>query len=203
MKKLNITKKQYDESRYFQKKYGTLKYVSESGKVFKTSKGHLLKFKESKDLVFVDKPREGNDPTVQKLAKRVLTSMNKMRKTLEENGIPSFTKEYVIPLSRDKLRITLKAGRDDSIYSRGGGRVLEFHIGTSYSGWDIFIYADGWIKTPGLYSVGPEKISEAFNIFLKNFPKDLKEYLRYYEDDEYDESTKNSSMKSVRKSSNT
>ena len=47
-RKLNITKKQYNESRYFQKKYGTLKYVSESGNIYKTSKGRILKFmKES------------------------------------------------------------------------------------------------------------------------------------------------------------
>ena len=47
MKKLNITKEQFNRSRYFQKKYGTLEYVSESGKVYKTSKGKLLKFNES------------------------------------------------------------------------------------------------------------------------------------------------------------
>ena len=35
MKKLNITKKQYDESKYFNKKYGALKYMSESGKLYK------------------------------------------------------------------------------------------------------------------------------------------------------------------------
>ena len=52
MKKLNITKKQFSESNYFQKKYGTLKYVSESGNVYKTDKGNVLKFvKESKNLV--------------------------------------------------------------------------------------------------------------------------------------------------------
>ncbi len=49
MKKLNITKERFEKSRYFQKKYGTLEYVNESGKVFKTSKGKLLKFKESVD----------------------------------------------------------------------------------------------------------------------------------------------------------
>ena len=48
MKKLNITKEHFEKSRYFTKKYGTLEYVSESGKVFKTNKGKLLKFvKES------------------------------------------------------------------------------------------------------------------------------------------------------------
>lgn len=42
MKKLNITKKQYEESKYFNKKYGALKFVSESGKFFKTDKGVVL-----------------------------------------------------------------------------------------------------------------------------------------------------------------
>lgn len=46
MKKLPITKEAFEKSRYFTKKYGTLEYVSESGKVFKTSKGKLLKFNE-------------------------------------------------------------------------------------------------------------------------------------------------------------
>lgn len=42
MKKLNITKKQYDESKYFNNKYGSIKFVSESGKLFKTNKGVVL-----------------------------------------------------------------------------------------------------------------------------------------------------------------
>ena len=44
MKRLNITKEQFNRSKYFQRKYGTLKYVSESGKYFKTNKGKVLKF---------------------------------------------------------------------------------------------------------------------------------------------------------------
>ena len=48
MKKLNITKEQFNRSKYFQKKYGKLEYVSESGNLFKTNKGKVLKFvKES------------------------------------------------------------------------------------------------------------------------------------------------------------
>ena len=39
MKRLNITKEQYNKSRYFKNKYGNLKYVSESGNLFKTDKG--------------------------------------------------------------------------------------------------------------------------------------------------------------------
>ena len=52
MRKLNITKEAFEKSNYFKNKYGTLEYVSESGKVFKTSKGKLLKFKESCDDEF-------------------------------------------------------------------------------------------------------------------------------------------------------
>lgn len=47
MKKLNITKEQFEKSKYFKDKYGKLEYVSESGKMFKTDKGKILRFKES------------------------------------------------------------------------------------------------------------------------------------------------------------
>ena len=47
MKKLNITKEHFNRSKYFQEKYGKLEYVSESGRLFKTSKGKVLKFTES------------------------------------------------------------------------------------------------------------------------------------------------------------
>ena len=48
MKKLPITKEAFERSTYFKNKYGKLEYVSESGKVFKTNKGKILKFtKES------------------------------------------------------------------------------------------------------------------------------------------------------------
>lgn len=49
MKRLNITKEQFNKSNYFQSKYGKLKYVSESGRLFKTNKGEILKFNESTD----------------------------------------------------------------------------------------------------------------------------------------------------------
>lgn len=47
MKKLNITKEQFNKSGYFKNKYGKLAYVSESGRLFKTNKGKVLMFKES------------------------------------------------------------------------------------------------------------------------------------------------------------
>ena len=57
MKKLNITKKQYDESKYFNKKYGALKFVSESGKLYKTDKGVVLALESADD----DEPKELDD----------------------------------------------------------------------------------------------------------------------------------------------
>lgn len=50
MKKLNITKEAFEKSKYFNKKYGKLEYVSESGKMFKTDKGKVLMFKESEGM---------------------------------------------------------------------------------------------------------------------------------------------------------
>ena len=44
MKRLNITRKQFVESKFLQRKYGKLNLVNESGKLFKTNKGKILKF---------------------------------------------------------------------------------------------------------------------------------------------------------------
>lgn len=65
MKKLNITKKQYEESKYFNKKYGALKFVSESGKLFKTDKGVVLALesemkKEDADDRIMDRLADGD-----------------------------------------------------------------------------------------------------------------------------------------------
>ena len=44
MKNLKITKERFEKSRYFQKKYGKLEYVSESGKTYKTANGTIVRF---------------------------------------------------------------------------------------------------------------------------------------------------------------
>ena len=49
MKKLNITKEAFEKSKHFQRKYGKLEYVSESGKLFKTNKGYVIKFVKESD----------------------------------------------------------------------------------------------------------------------------------------------------------
>ena len=46
MKRLHITREHFEKSKYFTRKYGNLKFVSESGKLFKTDKGKLLNFTE-------------------------------------------------------------------------------------------------------------------------------------------------------------
>ena len=49
MKKLNITREAFEKSKHFQRKYGKLEYVSESGKLYKTDKGHVIKFVKESD----------------------------------------------------------------------------------------------------------------------------------------------------------
>lgn len=44
MNKLNVTKERFEKSRYFKRKYGTLKYISESGRTYKTDKGKIIRF---------------------------------------------------------------------------------------------------------------------------------------------------------------
>lgn len=61
MKKLNITKKQYDESKYFNTKYGALKFVSESGKLYKTDKGVVIALESKEDDEGDEEPKGDDD----------------------------------------------------------------------------------------------------------------------------------------------
>lgn len=52
MKKLGITKEQFEESAELKSQYGNLAYVNESGSLYKTDKGRILKFvKEAREYV--------------------------------------------------------------------------------------------------------------------------------------------------------
>lgn len=52
MKKLGITKEQFEESVELKKQYGNLAYVNESGSLYKTDKGKILKFvKEAREYI--------------------------------------------------------------------------------------------------------------------------------------------------------
>ena len=46
MKQLKITKERFNSSRYFRTKYGELKYMSEDGRQYKTTKGQIIQFNE-------------------------------------------------------------------------------------------------------------------------------------------------------------
>ena len=58
MKKLNITKEEFNKSKYFTSKYGKLEYVSESGKLYKTDKGNVLKFVKESENQYDDMEKE-------------------------------------------------------------------------------------------------------------------------------------------------
>ena len=75
MKKLNVTRKHFNESKYFQEKYGKLAFVSESGKLFKTDKGQILKFakEDSSDEWDIFKPSN----ELQKLYKQLKAKYGK------------------------------------------------------------------------------------------------------------------------------
>lgn len=66
MKKLNITKDKFTESKYFTTKYGKLAYVSESGNLYKTSKGHVLKFNEDINDEYEDEEPNFSDIKLEK-----------------------------------------------------------------------------------------------------------------------------------------
>ena len=117
---------------------------------------------------------------------------------LDDYSIPKFSKTYEMPCG-DRLEITLMAGRDDSFQAIGGGSVLKFYAnyGRHIGGWAMDIDADGHIHYPELYN-HTHRVIEAFNIFLSEFSKDFQEYVRHYEDDEFDESSKGKIPKFVK-----
>lgn len=84
MKKLPITKKQFTESKYFQKKYGKLEYVSESGKLFKTDKGKVLMFKESSGTAYNEDGESLYEKTVREHADALYDAIRELRAVDEE-----------------------------------------------------------------------------------------------------------------------
>ena len=55
-RRLNTTKEHFEKSEYYTRKYGKLKFMSESGDKFKTDKGNVVMFKE--DAIALRKMRE-------------------------------------------------------------------------------------------------------------------------------------------------
>lgn len=84
MRTLKITKEHYNKSRYFQNKYGKLKYVNESGDLYKTNKGNLIKFVEAKKKSDFDGAPNVLDELIRKLdsATEDLEYVQKLREKL-------------------------------------------------------------------------------------------------------------------------
>ena len=100
MKKLNITKEAFEKSRYFNNKYGTLEYVSESGKLFKTNKGKVLMFKES----IVNDEQKWNDDLwdciitdVQSLGDEISSAL------MDADGNPTYDFEAAVKVARNAV----------------------------------------------------------------------------------------------------
>ena len=118
MKKLNITKEQYDESKYFKEKYGALKFVSESGKLYKTDKGVVLAL-ESKDDDeptddIIDGGDEGGDEevTVKKedLANALQGVIDTVKDIAADNDVELPEEEKDDDDEEDKLDIEIDEG---------------------------------------------------------------------------------------------
>ncbi len=98
MKKLNITKEQFNKSRYFTKKYGKLEYVSESGRLFKTNKGKVLMFKESASSLDNEDGESLYAEIVGEHADALLDAIMELRSVdeelMEKTGKPLIEEEY-------------------------------------------------------------------------------------------------------------
>ena len=108
MKKLNITKEQYDKSDYFTKKYGSIKFVSESGKkMYKTDKGVVLTL-EGKEVkedidgddtpISVDTDKEEGEVTRTELTEMLTSVADELKKACDSQDIPF---EEVVGLESD------------------------------------------------------------------------------------------------------
>ena len=151
MKKLNITKEQFNRSNYFQKKYGKLEYVSESGRLFKTSKGKVLKFNEAVSYGLT------NDELDRELDNGLDDGSIKVGDIMysvyswDYDTVPHFYKVCQVK----KSTILLQKLRSKSIggyaNSPGGAKLVPDESDTSGETIRVRIKPDGSMKEPGRY----------------------------------------------------
>ena len=136
MKKLNMTKEQFNRSRYFRNKYGKLEYVSESGKLFKTNKGKVLMFKESSD---------GGKSRIERLC----TNLEKQYDTLTYDEIEGKLKEagFVLDEYGGKTNAYAVFVHDCGIVANVEYRFVRTHPGRdSWHAGDVTYF--GWYDDP-------------------------------------------------------
>ena len=110
MKKLNITKKQYDESKYFNKKYGALKYMSESGKLYKTDKGVVLALEGQECKNGDCQENESLDDIANAVKKTGGEMVDKVKDGAKKVGKAIGDKMHGIYRKNDRVKISGKAG---------------------------------------------------------------------------------------------
>lgn len=95
MKKLNITKEAFEKSNYFRNKYGKLEYVSESGDIYRTDKGRILKFMKESVGITCKITLKGNSPeeVLQNLHEKLM-SLDAAITDGNENPNPDIVDEY-------------------------------------------------------------------------------------------------------------
>lgn len=147
MKKLNITKEAFEKSKHFQKKYGKLEYVSESGKLFKTDKGHVIKFvNEGRGLKFKVDESEEDDTS-----KSTLGEIKRKIEFLTESTSPELVLDSML--------------EDPPEYKDMRNCVYEIYK-LAYEA------SDGKVKVPVLESDGESPWFDARGDMLKTLPGD-------------------------------
>ena len=161
MKKLNITKEHFEKSNYFNKKYGKLEYVSESGKLFKTDKGKILMFKEG---VFGD------------IGDAIDSGVRGVRKFF--HGKPKFKKGDIVMLCLADFSPSEVHHGEEIEDVKWNGRCWEYKMGN-----DPFGNAQWWPEDRVAEDPEPDKRSEPyvpekfpeFKKFGKKFTKEASE----------------------------
>ena len=151
MKKLNITKEQFNRSNYFQRKYGKLEYVSESGRLFKTNKGKVLKFNEAVSYGLT------NDELDRELDNELDDGSIKVGDIMysvyswDYDTIPHFYKVCQVKKSTILLQKLRSKHIGGYANSPGGAKLVPDESDTSGETIRVRIKPDGSMKEPGRY----------------------------------------------------
>lgn len=171
MKKLNITKEQFNHSKYLQRKYGRLEYVSESGKLFKTNKGKVLKFnegfmsnmgKDGQHLYSIIYKFDGWDGSVQEYGKSEEDAIQNAIAKGKLDGDEDIVKivnlgekgEY-LESSRKLVKEGAGAGYTVTIKDLKFGKIVDYKLEKGEKSWEDS-YKVKVEVAPGVYKIGAE-----------------------------------------------
>lgn len=193
MKKLNITKKQFGESKYFTNKYGTLKYVSENGKFYRTSKGQVLKFlKESSTITYINEVKFRN-----KLEDVFTSAISDLDDDNRKLYAEDLLDEYIDGVVEDTHKSMSEYLHSRSTSMNGNFADAELNYRRDFNGADfrdVVEKIDNGMEDSETKQFRDWLVDWYFKAFgtynLKyNFMEFVSEYTADYEDDTYDESS--------------